>query len=199
MAPTGTRTRPARSGVGMRLVCAYTNLHPETRAALDASGRPWEAADVSGSPTAYYDLLSRLWSEQADFALIEHDVVPTEATFDAFESCPEPWCSAPAETSTGTRYWWAACLQANRWRASVMADHRDVLEGLPLRAQHWGHLDGGFLGALTHQGQRVHVHAGTGIRHLHRYGAEDRERQREMTRWLNDQLHQEMAAWSNRR
>lgn len=182
----------------MRIVCAHTNLHPETRQALDATGRPWDAVDVSGSPTAYYELLSRLWAEQADFALIEHDVVVNEAVLDDWENCPELWCSAPAETSTTTTGWFAACLQANRWRASVMVAHPSLLEGLPLRAKHWAGLDGVVLGELEHRGQPVHVHLGTPTRHMHRSDAEDRQRRREATTWLNDRLHEEMASWSNR-
>ena len=78
----------------MLVVCPYTEIRDETRAALDQSGYEWEPRFVGGSDTDYFDLLSELWRAGADFVIVEHDVVIAPSTLDIFDACPSEWCGS---------------------------------------------------------------------------------------------------------
>jgi hypothetical protein len=67
-------------------------LHPEVVAALEADGYAPETVDVSGSETAYHDLLARLWREGRTLVVVEHDIVVYPGAIGAMLDCPEPWC-----------------------------------------------------------------------------------------------------------
>jgi hypothetical protein len=79
----------------MRVVLAYTHIAPGVREALTETGREWEEVDVSGSDTAYWELLSDLWAAGDSFIVVEHDVIIRHDTLDELEACPEPWCGWP--------------------------------------------------------------------------------------------------------
>ena len=81
----------------MRCVMPYTPSGIAARAgdALLAQAPDAELVDVSGSPTAYHVLLERLWADQQDFMLVEHDNVIAPGTVAALEACPWEWCACP--------------------------------------------------------------------------------------------------------
>jgi hypothetical protein len=87
---------PAREEGPVRLVVAYTTegLQPETRALAESYGARFESTDT---PTGYWDLLERLWSEQRGFVLLEEDVLPAPGLIDEMWACPREWCSVPYE------------------------------------------------------------------------------------------------------
>lgn len=54
-----------------------------------------ERFDVSGSDTAYAELLAALWADQETFLVVEHDIVIHEGLVAEYEACDEEWCSSP--------------------------------------------------------------------------------------------------------
>lgn len=107
----------------MRVVCPFTRISPETRDALDASGYLWEARDVSGSDTAYWDLLAGLWAAGEAFAVVEHDVIPAPGALASLETCPADWCSSPYPYFVGM-YPGLGCA---RFGDGIMARHPDLM------------------------------------------------------------------------
>lgn len=140
----------------MHLVVPYTSLRPETAAALDATGRPWHPADVSGDDTAYFRLLSGLWAAGETFGIVEHDVTVSAEALDSLDGCPADWCSAPYPYVNGL-YPGLGCA---RFRAPLLARCPGVMaevgvmsgEGHPPR--HWCRLDAYLNSALTRRGER---------------------------------------------
>jgi hypothetical protein len=76
----------------MKVYCPHTDLTPETRAALDASGYEWTPIDVSGSDTAYTEFLQKIWRRGETFAIVEHDIVPWRGALEQLDDCHHPWC-----------------------------------------------------------------------------------------------------------
>ncbi len=105
----------------LRVVCAYTTLHPETERALRVQAEAPEFADVSGDVTDYCATWARLWRAQEDFVMVEHDIVIAPGTIDAFAACPEPWCCV----STGAL---GAAFQCNRFRRELIVAHPDLFD-----------------------------------------------------------------------
>jgi hypothetical protein len=70
-------------------------MTPETLAALEAFGGPYEAIDVTQDDEAYFHLLSELWAAGETFAVVEQDIVIGSDTLASFDRCPQPWCCAP--------------------------------------------------------------------------------------------------------
>jgi hypothetical protein len=79
--------------VTLHVVLPYTNLHPETEAAVKATGHPYDTADVSGDDRAYFRLFCDLWEAGDSFAFVEHDVLIRPDSLDELEKCPSPWCA----------------------------------------------------------------------------------------------------------
>jgi hypothetical protein len=75
----------------MKIVCPYTNLHPETKASLPTET---EFVPVHGYGD-YFDLLARLWAKADSFILIEHDIEIHSGVIASFMHCNRPWCQFP--------------------------------------------------------------------------------------------------------
>lgn len=91
-------------GAEMRVVCPHIGQpHPRTKAVLDS----WPNVtyvDVSGSDTAYSELICELWADASDDLLIvEHDVVPWPWMYAEFTVCDKPFCAGiyPWRTNVG--------------------------------------------------------------------------------------------------
>lgn len=79
----------------MLVVCPHAgDPHPDTVAVLDR-WQQVEYRDVSGSDTAYADLLCELWAAHEPFCIVEHDVVPNPWTLAEMALCPHSYCAAP--------------------------------------------------------------------------------------------------------
>jgi hypothetical protein len=125
----------------MRVVCPFTDLWPETEAALRQYAPHAEFIDVSGSVYAYWELLRDLWAEGRDFLVVEHDVVIRAGVIDELESCPEWFCafaypyraipSADIEILK-------APLGCTRYRSQLMVKRPELFAGAPL---HWEKLN----------------------------------------------------------
>ena len=86
----------------MRVVVPHTNLRPETRDALTATGHSWTPVDVSGSDTRYWRLICDLWEAGEEFIVVEHDIVVRPDTLSELEACPSEWCAFGAPYFVGT-------------------------------------------------------------------------------------------------
>ena len=152
----------------MRVTCPHAGpIAPETSAALDASGFPWEAADVSDSDTSYTRLLGRLWASGEPFAVVEHDIVPHPGALAELLACPRPWCSFSYQLG-GTIH---AGLGCARFSAELLAEIPDAVERTWREstdvhpAGFWCSLDDRLSRALYAAGARKHVH-GPPVTHL---------------------------------
>lgn len=126
--------------------------------------------DVTGSDTAYAELLVRLWQEGEAFAIVEHDVVVRPDVLQAFDACPEPYCAFPYELGLYV----APALGCTRFRAELLERIPDAAEraartpsvwGAP---GHWRQLDVALLGWVLRdeEGLQPHVHVPP-VEHLH--------------------------------
>jgi hypothetical protein len=140
----------------MRVICPYTVIAPETRAALDASGYPWEARDVSGSESAYWELLAELWGAGEAFALVEHDVIPSAEVLASLGACQADWCAAPFPYVNGL----IAGLGCTRFRPGIITRNPDLLNVVALMSdekhppRHWCRLDAWTDLVLSRRGER---------------------------------------------
>jgi hypothetical protein len=152
----------------MRVVCPFAGaVAAETVSALDASGFPWEAADVSGADTAYTHLLENLWSAGETFALVEHDIVPHPGALEALAACPEPWCAFSYPLGRIVH----AGLGCTRFSGELLRAHPSAVretwrEATGIHpAGHWCNLDDRLTRALCRAGAVRHVHEPQ-VRHL---------------------------------
>lgn len=107
----------------MRIVVPYTDIHPDTRAALEH----WPSVEyryTGHDDYAYGRLLRELWSDGEDFLLIEHDVVPTNDHLIRMVTCPNAYCAAP--------YAWlqavGVTLGFTRFRSILLRTYPDTAE-----------------------------------------------------------------------
>lgn len=152
----------------MRVICPRTRILPETRAALENSGYEWTGAAVSGTDTAYTELLQKLWRAGETFAIVEHDVVPWRGALEQLDECPEAWCSFIYPFGDGMH----AGLGCARFRSALLAAHPTAVDDTLAErtethpAGHWCSLDDRLSRALTRAGAVKHVHA-PAVGHLH--------------------------------
>jgi hypothetical protein len=148
----------------------YTaGLHPEVVAALEADGYAPETVDVSGSETAYHDLLAGLWREGRTLIVVEHDVVVYPGALAAMLACPEPWCVTPYRVN-GEYEGYLGCV---RFSARLLAEVPDAMDaagqltyGPPPR--YWGWIDNRLAQVLGEHGYSKHRHW-PAVKHLHVY------------------------------
>ena len=128
----------------MTIVLPFTKIKPGVRKALKATGRNWEEIDVSESDEAYWELISSLWREAQDFAVVEHDVIVRPDTFDEFENCQGDWCAFQIPYLHGY-YPGMGCV---RFRAGLMRAYPSLLDQVAAMSnekhprRHWCVVDG---------------------------------------------------------
>jgi hypothetical protein len=145
----------------MRVICPFAGgIAPETRAALNASGYPWTAADVSADDTAYTRLLGDLWAAGEPFALVEHDIVPFPGSLAGLLGCPRDWCAFPYRLGGIVH----AGLGCTRFSAALLREYpaavtETLAESAPVHpAGHWCSLDDRLTRVLVRAGAVRHVH-----------------------------------------
>jgi hypothetical protein len=152
----------------LRVIVPYVDLYPETRAALEADGQTPEYVDVRGSPSAYHEMLLRVWSEGQGFTVVEQDIVVRPGRIAELEACPEPWCASVYPISGG----FITGLGHVRFSHALVRERTAVIEridslpfdGTPRR--YWGRLDTRVGQSLMdHESLRVHRHLPP-LRHL---------------------------------
>jgi hypothetical protein len=147
------------------LVVPYTQLRPETRAAL--ADQDVTFVDVSGGDDHYFWLVQALWHRAEGAIIIEHDVVPYPGAIDALRGCPGDWCGVP--TLVGIN--WRPFHGCVKFSAELMARHPDTVNRL--EDHHWQAFDGPMDRYLLQQGEHVHMHW-PAARHLNDCGDETR-------------------------
>ena len=154
----------------MKVYCPHARILPETRAALDHSGYEWIAADVTGSDTAYTELLQKLWRVGETFAIVEHDIVPWRGALEQLDECPRDWCSFDYPFG-GSMH---AGLGCARFRDSLLAAYPTAVDDTLGEATEihprgfWCNLDDRLTRALSRFGAAKHVHT-PAVGHLHPY------------------------------
>jgi hypothetical protein len=77
----------------VRVLCCYTELHPDTRAALAALAPHAELVDVSGGDYAYWRAFTERWTGDDDLLNVEQDIEIHDTVIPQLEACGEPWCT----------------------------------------------------------------------------------------------------------
>lgn len=75
----------------MLIVAPFTDMSPETTAALDATGLAWEAWELTEDDD-YWTLLAYLWARQETTVICEHDVQPGPGQITSLLACSKHWC-----------------------------------------------------------------------------------------------------------
>lgn len=123
----------------MRVICPHVGEpHPDTRNALGTGGCV-SYIDLSADPEyGYAKLLRELWAAGEDFAVVEHDVVPTQDVLDEFHGCWHLYCAAPYPWTTTV----GPALGCTRFSAALLEEYPDAMEiaaRLPSDYGHPGH------------------------------------------------------------
>lgn len=155
----------------MRVLCAYTKLHPATKAALDTFAPETEFVDVSRSDSGYFDLLADVWRRQETFLNVEHDIEIHEGVVESAKGCKQPWCVWPYEGHSHEEL--TGALGCTKFGARLMRDLPslmdevgDIQDSVPRR--YWGRVDARILVTLRAHGLRQpHLHES--VKH-HLYG-----------------------------
>lgn len=107
----------------MRVIVAYTEVHPDTRAALE--GWPGVEYHYTGQDDyAYGRLLRELWKDGESFLLIEHDVVPTLEHLARMVGCENVYCAAPYRWGQAV----GVTLGFTRFRSLLLRSYPDAAE-----------------------------------------------------------------------
>jgi hypothetical protein len=135
----------------------YTAVHPWT-----VAGAPRDAVwvDVSSSPIAYYGALLEIWERGETFAVLEHDVVCRPDVVEAFEECPEPWCSYGYSDICHKECMeaWANALGCTRFRREVLEAVPDAMSSVPVEGWDWHGVCDGLGRNLRAAGYTHHWH-----------------------------------------
>lgn len=154
----------------MKVYCPHTRILPETRAALDNSGYQWTGVDLTGSDTAYTELMQKLWRAGESFAIVEHDIVPWRGALAELDDCDEPWCAFEYPFGKGA----ITGLGCTRFRDILLTGYPTAVDDTLIEHHevhprgHWCSLDGRLSHALHRLGARKHVHTPL-VGHLHPY------------------------------
>lgn len=145
----------------MRVICPWTDLRPETRAALEADGIEAEYVNVNGSQTAYHELLERTWREGRGFVIVEHDIVPWPGALRTLWDCSCDWGGYAYPTSTA----WNAWLGCTKFSDALVVGVPALWDAIAnlrydgTNRKYWGRLDTRMKQVLEDsQGLRMHVH-----------------------------------------
>lgn len=147
----------------LKVVCAYTYLHPFCEASLEAHAPQVEYTEMGYRHDDYHRFLDGLWRAGDTFLLIEHDIEIHATVASELESCPEPWCVFEYAVSGGTML--DASLGCTRFRSSLLQALPNFMGDLPVRD--WRRLDCEMAPRLHQAGYRQHVHYPP-VKHHHR-------------------------------
>ena len=75
----------------MRVICAYTNLHPATAEALAKYAPDAELFETPGT-FDYNHVIESVWDSGDDLVVIEQDKIITAEVISSFAACNHDWC-----------------------------------------------------------------------------------------------------------
>lgn len=153
----------------LTILCAYTDLRPETKQALD----PWgpEYVDVSSSPQAYWSAVRDRWTGERDLVIIEHDVVVHDQVMPEFAQCDRLWCTFPYPCAQGGQFeTGAGCARYSKYLQRFIpaseieekAVHWVYCDCPPECSPGicWHHMDAYLVGAFQRYDISLHLHEG---------------------------------------
>ena len=160
----------------MKLVIAYTRIHPKTVAAVfdsidELDDVRW--ADVSASDSAYYELLRDLWAERETFVVLEQDKVPDQGALRDIYDCPQLWCTYPHLMANGDPIPLSQpTLGCSKFSADLMVRWPGLIErsgrlDMGYGGKHWGRLDMAVAAGLMWAVGPCHVHEFGRLAHEH--------------------------------
>src|ERR1035437_5239042 len=132
------------------LVVPYTQLRPETRAALEGADATF--VDISDRNDSYYWLLQAFWHRQEGVMVVEHDIVVNPDTIASLRACTEDWCGCPYQVGINIGSW----LGCTKFSPKFMARHPDVFD--QMERTDWDAIDGQLLPYLRQHSERQHIH-----------------------------------------
>jgi hypothetical protein len=109
----------------LRVVVPYTKLTPGCVESLRWHCPHAERVVVSASPLDYWRLLCRVWADQEDAIIVEHDMSFDAEAIEVLETCPEQLCTS------------APCFQMIRFRSELMRAAPRMFESIPPSERHW--------------------------------------------------------------
>ena len=142
------------------VICGYTWLRPETKAALPPDAT---IVDVSGEGDRYFWLLEALWHRGQGVLTVEHDIVPYEGAIESLQECSEPWCAVPYQVGINVGTW----LGLTKFSPEIMAAVPDAFDHM--ERTEFNAIDGQLLPYLWSKGFRCHVHWPAAV-HLNQCG-----------------------------
>jgi hypothetical protein len=147
-------------------------LAPEVRALGEKYGARF--ADVSGSDTAYYELLKELWASGETFTVIEQDLLPDDELLEEVSNCAAPWCAMAyvydSSTPNGQRVLDLSWGLPGKYSRDLIRRHPDALDELAsaeaaawngprFHPQHWTRVGAGLSDhVLLRRGEQPHFH-----------------------------------------
>jgi hypothetical protein len=150
------------------ILLPYTHDHPADTMRAVANYEHLRA-DVSGSDTAYWELLSKWWeSDEPDLLIIEHDIGVTPAVIQELLDCKFSWCACWYPFEGGTIYGLGCTKFALEIREAVPdAFDRVARIGNEIHPRrHWCSLDIFLRMTLMNAGHQPCLHRSNQIRHL---------------------------------
>jgi hypothetical protein len=109
----------------MRIVVPYTRLSHGCEESLRRYAPEAERVYVGGDVVDYWRLMCRVWADQEDFIVIEHDTVFDAPAIEILLRCPEDFCTA------------GQWFQMARFRRAMMNAAPGLFESTPLSERHW--------------------------------------------------------------
>lgn len=119
---------------------------------------------MSGSDTAYFDLVEQLWAGRQSFLLVEHDIEINDQALAEAAGCDCWWAVSPYVGPFGPAEPLEESLGFTRFAGELI----DAVPGLMARAaltpgggrieRNWRCLDTRIAGALRAAGHRPHIH-----------------------------------------
>lgn len=151
---------PVRSRSAL-IVVPFTDLAPETKAALECDRLRPRYVDVSDDDWAYWRLLDGLWRDGATFVIVEHDIVPWPGAVRAMLDCQSDWCAYPYLMGSieGTAF---GCT---KFGAGVIARQPTAVSRILPQHRGWNALDSMVTATLRRNGEPEHIHQPP-VRHL---------------------------------
>jgi hypothetical protein len=125
--------------------------------------------DVSGSDTAYADLLCSIWDEPEDTLLVEHDVELHAKVVRQLRTCFALACRFSYQgppAADGTTSWVPHGLGCIRFSAELKASVPWLMR--QVKGKHWKTLDSALEGPLAQASGGLHLHEPP-VTHHHRY------------------------------
>src|SRR5674476_221247 len=152
----------------VRVVVPYTNLRPETVAALEATNTAYDAIKMDDDQ-AYWRLLADLWTKGETFILVEQDIIINPGTIASLDTCPSSWCAFGYGYCGLENYYGLGCV---KFGGDLMAAVPDLMDQVALMhdeghpPKHWCRLDAWMSVVFAASGQTRCAHVPP-VGHLH--------------------------------